>query len=282
MSSSNKIGSVKSYDILVYKQMESLKEEWYQLQSEKYCNIYQHYDWVRIAKETINKNDMFHIIVVRESDTGALSLIMPLVIQDGVIKKITWTGSTHSTINTPVFSEKFIQSGDHSIFNDVLMLAGKPISGLAMTMLGNQPLHVNGLDNPMLSLKHTKSVNTMFVVDLSSGLDGVLEAGNAKRKRKAFRRQQRIAAEMGGYEIVIPETRENIIEAIDEFRTFKKARFKQMGISDVFDDEDTVDFLYALGHEPAINNHQLFQIIQLKVAGLTRALYAGGIVGDYN
>jgi len=281
MSSGKILGAISGYEIHAYDQMEPLKDEWYQLQSEKYCNIYQHYDWVRIAKGTINKNDAFLIIVGREAETGNTAFIIPLVVEDGAIKKLSWTGSTHSPINSPVFSERFIKSGDHSILSEIFKLAGKTISGLAMTMLTNQPLHVNGTDNPMLKLTHTKSVNPMFVMDMTNGLDGVLEAGNAKRKRKGFRRQQRIAEGMGGYEVVIPEAREDIITAIDEFRAFKKTRFKQMGIPDVFADQDIIDFLEALGCEPAMAGHQLFQIIQLKVGGETRALYAGGIIGDY-
>lgn len=281
MSSGKKLGVINGYEIHVYSHMEELKDEWYKLQSEKYCTIYQHYDWVRIAKETINKNDEFLIIVVREVETNEVALIIPLVVQDGAVKKITWTGSTHSPLNSPVYSKKFATSGDHSIFHELFLLAGKSISGLAMTTLGNQPLHVNNIDNPIRSLKHTKSVNSMFVMDLSEGFDAVLEAGNAKRKRKAFRKQQRTAESMGGYEVVVPESREEIISAIDEFRAFKKTRFKQMGIPDVFADQDTIDFLNALGCEPAADNHQLFKIIQLKVGGITRALYAGGIIDDY-
>jgi len=281
MTSTKKLGLVNGYEIYVHTDMETLKDEWLILQNEKYCNIYQHYDWVRIAKETINKDDTFFIIVIRAEKTGAVACIIPMIIESGAVNQVTWTGSTHSPMNSPIFSEAFIKSDDHDILPEVMAIAGKSISGIAITKLGNQPLQINGVDNPMLSLKHSRSVNTMFVMDLREGLDAVLEAGNAKRKRKAFRKQQRVAENMGGYEVVIPKTREEIITAIDEFRAFKKTRFKQMGIPDVFADQDTINLLEALGCEPAKDNHQVFQIIQLKVNGITRALYAGGIVDDY-
>lgn len=281
MVSSRNIGSIKGYNLYIYKDLEPLQDDWTKLQSEKYCYIYQHYDWVRIASETINKHDEICIVVARQIQTNDIAFIMPMVIEAGAVKILRWFGKTHATINAPVFSEDFIHSENQNVFRDVFDLLSKSISGMVITRLENQPYKVGEADNPLMMLEHSKSVNTMFVIDLSGGLEGVLNAGNAKRKRKNFRKQKRAAENVGSYEITIPENREAIITAIDEFRNFKKIRFKQMGIKDVFADDDTKQFLELLGCEPFKDNHQVFEIIQLKVGGETRALYAGGIIDDY-
>lgn len=273
------IGKAGEYDIHRINSPLLIKDAWQAIQREGNAHIYQHYDWVRIACDTLESNNTVCIIVGKSSH--GVEFILPMAHEGGFIKSLRWIGGSHANICCGLYTERFLKSDNTSVMKNLATIVGKSIGAMSMFKLNNQPFLLNSFKNPLSNLSYQNSVNIMYAMDLTDGLDGVLDAGNGKRKRKLWRKQNRVADTMGGFSFVTPESNDDILEAIREFRDLKAKRFKQMGISDVFADQRVVDFLVQSAIEPADEYGQVFKIIQLKVAGKTRAMYAYGINGDY-
>jgi CelD/BcsL family acetyltransferase involved in cellulose biosynthesis len=131
------------------------------------------------------------------------------------------------------------------------------------------------MPNPLLQLPNQMAGDPFYMMDLSGGLEAVLQNGNAKRRRYEFRRRLKTAEQMGGYEFVIPKSTADINKALDDFFIQKSARFKQLGVKDVFSDDNIQRFVRCLATQQSINNEPLLKLMELKVGGKTRALYAG-------
>ena len=273
------IGYAGDYCIQTLSTPELIKDEWVALQRENTACIYQNYDWIRIACQTLEQNNSILIVTGRLNDK--LHFILPLVSEDGLSKTLRWIGGTHANICSGIFSEEFLKSAAADVMPAALKVIGKSVSGIVKTQLHNQPFTLKSYKNPMLSLPQQPSVNSMYDMDLRDGMDAILDQGSGKRKRKLWRKQNRVAEGMGGYELVSPATHADILEAIDEFIVLKGKRLTDMGIQNIFSDKKTIDFFIQMAVTPPIESGHLFKIYQLKIQNKTRAMYALGIDGDY-
>jgi len=195
------IGYAGEYCIQALNSPALIKDDWELLQCEKTAFIYQNYEWVRIACETIEKNNTIFIVTGRVNDK--LQFILPMIFEEGIVKTVKWIGGTHANICSGIFSEAFLKTEALSVIPEVFKLIKKSIGGAVKTQLHNQPFILKSYKNPMLALPHQASINSMYDMDLSDGLDAILDHGNGKRKRKSWRKQNRVADSMGGYELML-------------------------------------------------------------------------------
>ncbi len=257
----------------------SLEAEWLALETQGTTAVYQSFSWVKTVLATIDKDQKQVIVTARTS--GKLQMILPMIMEGGVIKSLRWAGGSHANIGGGLFSEEFLASADRQTVKKIIDHLRKDVPGTVLLRLGNQMHDLGGFKNPLSLFDHQKSVNAMFVMDLSNGFDAMLEAGNAKRKRRSFRKQVRIAEDEGGFELVEVNTEPDAIAAIAEFRAFKETRFRQMGIEDVFANDKAKAFLEQLATHKGTASFHPFKIYLLKIGGKTRAMYAGGLAGSY-
>ncbi len=274
------LDTIEGLVIELNREIADLETEWRELEATGSACMYQHYDWVRMALQTIDgKNEP--CLVTGRNDDG-LQFILPLVIARGsFFSTLRWAGGTHANLCSGLYSIPFLKRSDTAIIRKVFAAIGKHLPGPVIARLGNQRFELNGYRNPLLAYPHQISVNRMYDMDLSSGFEAVLQIGNAKRKRKIFRRQGRLAEENGGYEFTIPETPEEIDAALEIFFIEKTKRLKELGAPEVFDTPEAREFIRMLAHSPEKNGIQPFRIFELKVGGKSRAMYGCGIYGDY-
>ena len=273
------IGYVGDYCIQCLNAPEPIEQEWIALQAQETASIYQNYDWVRIACKTLEKENSIFIVTGRNQQ--GLQFVLPMVLDSKTIKTLRWIGGSHANICSGIFSEDFLTSSEKNTIQKTFRLIGKSIGGIAKSQLQNQPLTLKSYKNPLSHLHLRPAVNNMYDMDLRDGLDAILDAGSGKRKRKLWRKQNRVAEAMGGYELTTPVTKEEITTAVNEFINLKGQRLEELGIHNIFSDKNTIDFFHELSSVPEHDTGHLFRIYQLKIQNKTRAMYAIGINGKY-
>jgi CelD/BcsL family acetyltransferase involved in cellulose biosynthesis len=113
-----------------------------------------------------------------------------------------------------------------------------------------------------------------FAISLAGGLETVLARGNAKRKRKKFRSQQRFFEAQGGY--VFGDTpAADRAQALATFFAQKRARFADLSLPNPFADRGIEAFLADLFGAAGIDT-RLYTIVS---AGSIKAMM-GGVVAD--
>ena len=121
----------------------------------------------------------------------------------------------------------------------------------------------------------TAAFEERFAISLAGGLQAVLERGNAKRKRKKFRSQERYFAERGGYRF-LDVARPDRPGALAVFLEQKRQRFAVLGMPDPFAEKATDAFLETLFDHPAADT----RLYAIESGGTFRALLGGIVEGE--
>ena len=257
-------------------EMSAVEVEWRALADEGTSTAYQTYEWVGAAYETFERGN--NPVIIYASRNNEPAFVIPLLLEKGFPSVLRWPGNNHANICCGIYSREFLNSYPNGLIADLFQFITAAFPVTILLHLKNQPATLEGYPNPMLEMPHQTGPNPLFTIDLTSGFDAVLDIGNGKRKRKLFRRQCRIADVLGGYELVIPKTQNEIDVILDEFFRLKAARLKILGISDVFAPKKAKDFLIRLANHKQQNGHQALRFFVLKVGGKMRALYGASIV----
>lgn len=259
--------------------MSLLKEQWHKLESENTSFIYQRFEWVRTAYETYDKEHQPLIIHGKLGDEG--HFIIPLTVTGGAFKTIRWPGGSHSNFCCGLYSKAFLNLSNTNILYEIIRFIGKQVAGLGMIRFSSNPPLLRGFENPLLQLPTQASINTLYEMDLQQGMDAILDAGNGKRKRKLFRKQCRVADTMGGWELFTPTTPDEIEDSLNDFFDQKSKRFAEIGVNDVFEDENAKALVRSLALEPERDGVKLLRLFELRVGGITRAMYGCGMLQNY-
>ncbi len=273
------MANLNDLKISVYSEPDKIEAIWRSLQKLGTSCVYQDYQWVCIAYRTLEKHHS-PLILLGEIDDEP-QFIIPLVVEKGVVNVVRWPGNTHANICSGIFSPEYLSMNTEVCTRKIVAAIRQHVSGISILRLSNQLPTLGGHPNPLLTLANHASVNIMYDMNLTLGMDEILNAGNGKRKRKLFRRQVRVAEEMGGHELFVPESDEDIRTCLNDFYYQKSLRFGELGVRDVFEPEETKEFLYALATAPEVEGVKPLNFFELKVGGKTRALYGCAIYGDY-
>ena len=247
-----------------------LEADWRKLERNGAASIYQSYDWVKTALETLERGCRPVLVCGRMGQETVM--ILPLVLRPGPIQKLEWIGGNHANLRGGLFAPEVLLTIDAREIRSILSLLGRALSGIVVAHLQNQPPAINGQSNPFLQLPGQPSVNPFFEMDLSDGFDAVLQAGNAKRKRKKFRSQTRNAEAAGGFELVQSDNPDETLDMVREFLALATDRLHQKGVKAVFSQPEVVDFYEAMARQSreSVPDH-LLRMFALNIGGKTRA-----------
>ncbi len=141
-----------------------------------------------------------------------------------------------------------------------------------LVLLERQLPSFQGMDNPLCASQSWASPTPSLAIDLSGGLDAVLERTSGKRKRKKHRAQTRKFEAAGGLRRFQAADRAETDRLLETFFEMKAARFAASGIPDVFADAGIRGFFRDLFGEAVVQPKPEFVLQALEVGGKLRAV----------
>lgn len=261
--------------ITAHDSLEDISADWEILQREATATIYQRLDWVRSSLETIDRDAT--PLIVSGKMNGRIAFILPLCFSGGLFRKVRWIGGRHANFNMGLYSKAFLAQATFEDMNRIVREIATLAGGLGVVRLCCQPGSWAGAENPMLMLDHQFSANPAFTMDLAQGFDALLKRGNAKRKRKKFRSQQREAEHLGGYRLVRAQSGEDSRRIISIFLEQKAERMRERGVANAFSEQAAKQFLQKLRESSSIACEPSLALFALEAGGKTIATFGGGI-----
>jgi CelD/BcsL family acetyltransferase involved in cellulose biosynthesis len=131
---------------------------------------------------------------------------------------------------------------------------------------------LDGRTNPLQVLPDQKSPNVTLAADLTGGFDALLGRVNGKRKCKKHRSQLRKFDALGGCRRQRAATPEEVRSFLKAFFAMKEARFRRLGIADVFAGPPVRRFFEALFIDALAEPEPPFVLHALEVQGQVRAV----------
>ncbi|MGB6117721.1 MAG: GNAT family N-acetyltransferase [Mesorhizobium sp.] len=187
----------------------------------------------------------------------------------------TFLGGTHANGNFPPFE------GSATITPDAIVEAVRRVRpDIDLLRLDRLTHKLGGHENPLAHLATGESPNVSLAVDLEGGFDALLTRTSGKRKRKKHRSQIRKFEAFGTYGKVEATTPSEVDRLLDAFFVLKSARFKQLGLKDVFATEGVKRAFRNLFTAALAVTPKPFALHALEVGGKIRAVTGSSRSGD--
>lgn len=265
-------------EMSVHDGISGIKDAWQAAQLISPISVYQRYGWVEQFIKSTNHNGSIKPFIVLGKFNGEVVFILPFEIRGKYLKRIHFIGGSHVNFNMGIFPTFYAPLMTKTAIREIFKRIANLTPGMGYMKLCCQPNEWRGEANPLLHMPNQLSAHPAFVLNLEGGFEKTLERGNAKRKRKKFRQQCRMAKELGGYELIIPNTTKEINEIVSIFFEQKSERLKRLGISDVFSSKSINNFVKNLA-EPTKNIEEpLLRLYALKVGDEILAVFGGGVL----
>ncbi len=215
------------------------------------------------------------IVLIRQPNGAELAL--PLDISSlGPVKVARFMSGRHANGNFPAargptgsLDVETLAQAVHSVRPDIDLI-----------LLERMAQSVGGATNPLAHLPGQTSPNPSLAVDLDGGFDAVLGRTSGKRKRKKHRSQTRKFEAVGQIRMIEAATDAEVDRILSEFFVLKAARFKTLGLKDVFADAGTQTFFRNLFKSGLAGEPRPFVLNALEVGGKIRAITGSSRVAD--
>ncbi len=269
---------IGSLELNLHRSLDGLEAQWLDLEKRSNVSVYQRFAWIEACVNTYEPAENAEVMIVTAHRAGRLEVILPLVSRAGIVRQLRWIGGSHSNFNFPIIDNAFLNNMSDQDIAWFFRRVTKLIPGGGFLKLCCQPAVWQGQKNPMRALPHQVSTNDAFAMDLSQGFEGVLAAGNAKRKRKKFRSQTRAVEPLSGATLVRASNESEIKRILTTFHNQKSARLKKMGMWDVYGTIQSRNLFANLAQSSLESDQPLLALFALEVDGKIRAICGGGIV----
>lgn len=264
--------------------LKACQDDWLTLEANGAVGpAFQRYAWQSSWFETLGalKNAHPFILIAYQLDVPVMVLPFATICNKGV-NRLVWAGGKHSNFNFGLFSKQITdrlhseqqRAALEQAIVDVLALAN-----VDLVQLSANPDHWDGLPHVLTSKAIKAGMTPAFGLDLTPGFDALFEAKNRKRMRKKFRWQRRfLESENHSWRLVETSDPSEFGPFLEAFYAQKSARFKALGIADIFAQTDTQAFVDSLKQSNAGSDNlaPTLHFYGLEVDDRLIATYAGG------
>lgn len=200
--------------------------------------------------------------------------------KSGPFTKARLMGGGHANGNFPPLSPESPESDDPACMQALRQAIQAARPDIDVLLFERLEPALQGRRNPLLALPHRRSPNIALAVDLTPGLEKVIDRAGGKRKRKRHRYQHRKFIQAGDIKLLRATDQQQVDTLLDVFFAIKSVRLQRLGVGDVFGDEATRSFFRALFGAAARQPKPAFFLDALEVAGKIRAITGSSVSHD--
>lgn len=201
---------------------------------------YQHPDVLAAWVET----DEFKPVFLELTAPGRGPVLLPLELRDNGV--LGYCGGRHANGNFPVGLREDIgalSGAGEAAIKAAIKAADVPASAI---ILERQHDRWEGVRNPFVTASSTASPNIALSFAIEGDFETVLHTRNSKGKRKKARSYRRKLDALGAVKFHFPVAVENAPAFLDRFFALKADRFRELGIADVFADQQSQQAFHTL------------------------------------
>lgn len=257
---------------------EDVEAAWRLLEREAVHTPYQRFDWQRLFHRHLGAGEAPCLAVLSDS-AGTAQALLPLAVRRyGGLSVASFIGGKHANFAMglwrPGFARRLTAPAVLSILRAV---AAEAPQGIDLFRLTGQPVRWAGLDNPLSRIAHQPSASFGYHLALGPDADAVLGRVVSSASRRKLKRKERLLAEQGELAFKVASSPEEVVRFVDLFLAWKAARFRALGIADVFDVPGMRDFIVAAALEGLERGDPAVEICALTVGGEPVALFGGTV-----
>lgn len=219
------------------------------------------------------------IAMLYAADRPVLALPIEIV-RRGPFRVAQLVGGRHANGNFPAVSSSWETENQIQSLRLLLDSISKHRPDIDLISLSRLLPELDNKPNPFLVFPSFASPNVALAVDLAGGFDELLQRPNGVHKLKKHRSQARKIGNFGTYSRLEAKTPEDIVAFLDAFFAMKDARFRKMGIANVFFAPEIRSFFHQVFSDALKQPLPPFVLHGLEVGGKLRAVTGSSRCGD--
>ena len=240
-----------------------VEDVWRALETSGVASPYQRFDWIAAYVASHREMPGFEarFVVVRDR-TGEPLMLVPLEIRRGAAGRIADVlGGKHANFHAPLLGRGGTRQLGPVETRALLLDAGRQI-GIDAYAFTNLPVTWRGEPNP-LAFGGRPSPSNGYKLALGTDPEATLSRAFSKDSRKKLRRKEKALCDIGPVSHRIARSEAEADAMLDTFLALKRERFRELGITNPFEDPATERFLRAASRagfgrgSPALELHAL-------------------------
>lgn len=245
--------SVSCYGLQLnfYDKLDSVKALWVDFEKAALLTPFQTTAWLYHWYEHIGALEKVQPLVVVAEDKEGVLFVLPLQIETGVLRRLSWLGSDLNDYNGPLIAANYTARATDFVMQDVwrkllLTLNGQDHLQQDYVRLEKMASLICGQPNPMLALGTTLAASHAYRTPMVGGWDAFYATKRDGKNRYKDRSARKKLEELGPVTLESPEDRVSIRSVVDTLINQKSARFEQKGISNFLLNPGHVEFYRAI------------------------------------
>jgi CelD/BcsL family acetyltransferase involved in cellulose biosynthesis len=215
-----------------------VEADWRALEAVADCTAFQTFDWVSAWHRNIGiRSGVKPAVVTVRDAAGALLLLLPLAIEPGKVRRLTWLASDLCDYNAPLlapdFSRRVAGRFEELWCEIVARLQSHPDYRYDLIQLEKMPEQVGAQANPMLGFTVVLNPSNAYATRLAGDWETFYAAKRSSATRRGDRRKRKRLGEFGEVKFV-STTAADIGVSFGTLMRQKTAQFARMGVPNIF------------------------------------------------
>ena len=268
----------------VWDRLEACRSDWLTLETDAIAPVFQSFAWQRAWFNALGREEKASpfIVILYQDQRPVMGLPFACRIKKGV-RRLVWSGGKHSNFNFGLVARALAAQMADDAFRDKVTQAVLDLfkrSGVDLVQLRANPQNWLGHIHPLTDLGNGAEMTPAFGLELQQDFAALFEAAGRKRMRKKYRWQRRfLDSEKLSWRLLHTDDPKEFGPFLQAFYAQKQARFKALGIEDIFSQGPVQDFINRMGGcdaaDSGMSKAPCLHFYGLEVDGRLIATYAG-------
>ena len=245
-----------------------IENEWRQFEQVADCTVFQTFDWLAAWQRNIGvRRGVRPALIVGRRADGGLLCIIPLAIELGLVRRLTFLGSDLCDYNAPLLAVDFgAAAGDfRCVWAEICQLVQSQAQlGFDLVELTKMPEAVGSQPNPFCALNVGLHPSGAHLTHLKGSWEEFYQAARSSATRRRDRSKRKKLGEIGEVRFVNPQDRDEIARTLDVLIEQKSNAFAHMGVPNLFAPAGHRDFYLDL----ATNTRPMVHVSRLDVGSI--------------
>ena len=255
-------------NLTVHEDLRAVADDWRRFEHAD-CTVFQTFDRLAAWQRHIGaRNGVQPAIVIGRRAAGEMLFLLPLAVEPGFVRRLTWLGHDLCDYNAPLLSPEFPQDVTRerflSLWSEIReLLQQRPRLRHDIVELSKMPETVGAQPNPFLALDVGLNPSGAHLTHLAGTWDEFYAERRSSATRRRDRTKRKRLGEIGEVRFVTPETAADVTRTLDVLVAQKTRSFARMGVADLFARPGYRDFFLDLATSPATRD--LVHVSRLEV-----------------
>ena len=225
--------------LTIHGDLASVEREWRAFEQTADGTVFQSFDWVSLWQRHIGeRNGVVPAIVTGHDSHGQLLCLMPLGIEPGAARRLTWLGTALCDYNAPLLVTDFGQRVDEARFRDLWAEVCRTLRAdrrfrFDVVHFDKMQKVVGGQANPFMALGVMPHANGAYLTALGAEWESFYSEKRSSATRRRDRTKRKKLGEFGELKFVTAAG-DDLGPTLDTLMDQKSQSFAAMGVTNIF------------------------------------------------